>query len=588
MRSLDFERIYNEFVSYYADGKEAEKQYYDWVKTLQLDESKPYERCRESYYWKKEDIQFIKEDGENKYYEVEIGFPTRSMNGNIYKTRDFIAASLTLAGKSPSLNHKDEFWFSRKNPNNRWGNIEIVEGKFHENRSKALMKVPKNMVCPVCNGGLMTELIDKKQIYNVSLEGDCRGGQCETGECDGFVYLDPPFTLLTTDVLPGIPMTRIKPIEAFLPFSRESNNKEGKRMKLKPTIKEDMPTTPDPKTVKTDTRTTDGPIEPIATSVDADTKIDTPINSSGNATVLTGSSPADGVMKQHEQKVDEPFAGYTDFADCVAKNSDKEDPQAYCGSIKAKVEPKESTPPEYAGKPYTTNISTPPIYQGIAPMSGPSRTTPPEFATTDADKLPLEDDTELVMGPSPVTHGIWTGKSPVESLPTLEERRARVHAELQAKSSEEKAVMWEQKHNEVYTKLMEVNGQYTGLSSAFNKLNEHMRTTEDTLNRQLRSTEEKLNQQLHNAEVKKEEATRKYNEQCGLVTDLKHTLDDTKQSLDDTTRKYNESMTINLELSRKLTKANEEYLDLAKGKEDVEEQFKKAKTNAKKTLRLRI
>jgi len=34
----------------------------------------------------------------------------------------------------------------------------------------------------------------------------------------------------------------------------------------------------------------------------------------------------------------EPFASYKDFADCVAKNKDKDDPEAYCGSIKAKVE----------------------------------------------------------------------------------------------------------------------------------------------------------------------------------------------------------------------------------------------------------
>ena len=33
-----------------------------------------------------------------------------------------------------------------------------------------------------------------------------------------------------------------------------------------------------------------------------------------------------------------PFAGYKDFASCVRQNSDKTDPKAYCGSIKAKVE----------------------------------------------------------------------------------------------------------------------------------------------------------------------------------------------------------------------------------------------------------
>src|SRR5437660_7793716 len=33
-----------------------------------------------------------------------------------------------------------------------------------------------------------------------------------------------------------------------------------------------------------------------------------------------------------------PFAGYTDFADCVSKNKDKENPEAYCGAIKAQTE----------------------------------------------------------------------------------------------------------------------------------------------------------------------------------------------------------------------------------------------------------
>lgn len=36
----------------------------------------------------------------------------------------------------------------------------------------------------------------------------------------------------------------------------------------------------------------------------------------------------------------DPFAGYKNFAECVKKNQDKEDPKAYCGAIKAKVEAK--------------------------------------------------------------------------------------------------------------------------------------------------------------------------------------------------------------------------------------------------------
>jgi len=37
-------------------------------------------------------------------------------------------------------------------------------------------------------------------------------------------------------------------------------------------------------------------------------------------------------------RIGEPFAGYKDFDDCVAKNADKEDPEAYCAAIQRQVE----------------------------------------------------------------------------------------------------------------------------------------------------------------------------------------------------------------------------------------------------------
>lgn len=33
-----------------------------------------------------------------------------------------------------------------------------------------------------------------------------------------------------------------------------------------------------------------------------------------------------------------PFGDYKDFADCVSKNADKEDPKGYCASIQKKIE----------------------------------------------------------------------------------------------------------------------------------------------------------------------------------------------------------------------------------------------------------
>ncbi|MHA2136140.1 MAG: hypothetical protein ACW99J_19950, partial [Candidatus Thorarchaeota archaeon] len=56
---------------------------------------------------------------------------------------------------------------------------------------------------------------------------------------------------------------------------------------------------------------------------------------------VTEVPPAQDVMPPpvSEIKLGEPFADYDSYADCVSKNSDKEDPEAYCASIKDKAEP---------------------------------------------------------------------------------------------------------------------------------------------------------------------------------------------------------------------------------------------------------
>ena len=43
-----------------------------------------------------------------------------------------------------------------------------------------------------------------------------------------------------------------------------------------------------------------------------------------------------------ENILQKPFAGYKDFADCVAKNQSKSDPEAYCATIMRAVEGKKS------------------------------------------------------------------------------------------------------------------------------------------------------------------------------------------------------------------------------------------------------
>lgn len=47
------------------------------------------------------------------------------------------------------------------------------------------------------------------------------------------------------------------------------------------------------------------------------------------------------------KKLGEPFAGYADFDDCVAKNQDKQNPEAYCASIERKTEEQACPEGEY-------------------------------------------------------------------------------------------------------------------------------------------------------------------------------------------------------------------------------------------------
>jgi hypothetical protein len=48
----------------------------------------------------------------------------------------------------------------------------------------------------------------------------------------------------------------------------------------------------------------------------------------------------DGDRSKLSMRKGAPFAEYSDFADCVAKNQDKDNPEAYCGKIKHQVEGK--------------------------------------------------------------------------------------------------------------------------------------------------------------------------------------------------------------------------------------------------------
>ncbi len=557
IRHRDFERIYNEFIHYYKDKLKGESEYYSWLKTLSLDESREYGAAKESFQWAKDMLKYLREDTENKYYSVLVGFPIASMNGNVYHERDLIAAATNIKGKHPSLNHKNEFHFSPNNPRNHWGILPIVDAKYEDGAVEAILQVPKTAICPVCNGKKMIELIDSGKIVNVSLEGSCASGY--GGNCEGFTFSDPPFTLLTSDVLPGMPLARIKPLEHIMVEALQVSTKNigEKKMTIKPKIIEtDAKQTQPDTTVNTKSNVDPDFKGTFGTPIDADAKLHDYTMSSGNTTVEVGESPANKVFTsgKAEAKVNEPFADYKDFDDCVAKNSDKEDPQAYCGSIKAKTE---------ANKP-------------------PERTIP------EAGALPPPVKAQVMQGTTPVADNqVWTGTSPVgESKELTAETVRRIKAEYTAQGLQKNLEYVEAIWIDKYSKLAEENKQLSTKNTQKDTIIEELRKNKIDAEAKLNEFRDTHAKDLQETKIELEDYKGRYGSATREASKF-NTLAENLQIDNETLKtKYHGALVENLKFSRDCTKANEDYLEVAKKLEKTEEALTRSRNEAKKILKI--
>jgi hypothetical protein len=586
MRHFDFERIYNEFCKYYKT--QGENEYYSWIRDLDLDESKPYGHSRESFQWAKGMLNFLKEDADSKYYGIIVGLPIKSMNGNVYRERDLIAAALSIKGKHPSLNHKDEFWF---NQNCRWGTLTVEDAKYEDGAVEAILKVPKSAVCPICNGGKMTELIDKKHIVNVSLEGTNN---------NAFEFTDPPFTLLTSDVLPGIPLARIKPLEQIVEEYVAGTKIPGSKnkMKIQPKTIEDTANSK----VNTQSSNPDFRGEwgtPVTSDNQVDSQNDLAKTAMGNpaandnAKMQSGGSYAGNVHPE------------------VNREAADEDPAMQCpvGSkmnpATGKCEPMtdtsmESAPPADSwSQPTKGSDTSMPKPEDI--RTGPSRNKPPELSAPSAGPFPRIQQPATILGTAPIgAGGVTTGQSPVSEL--LEEKVARIMAETKAAIAYDNAEKAKESINKVETIWAE---KYAKLSDEHHTTQVYSQTQESIIkdlkeavqNEQMRTEnlrnqnkEELRKEQLRSEDLRVElrDVKNQFADISTVSNKFQHLTEDLKIQNADITRKYQNSIQNNLELSKKLTTANEEYLTIAKVKDELEEKLGHARNLAKKVTKIQI
>ena len=112
------------------------------------------------------------------------------MNGNIYTREELLQATRTLTGKPNNLNHNS----SQKLPE-----IQILAAQFEDDVAECFVRILKTSQIP--------GMIERKEIVNVSVEADWSHGAPGKGLIfEGLAWL-------TKDVLPGVPLTRIEPVE---------------------------------------------------------------------------------------------------------------------------------------------------------------------------------------------------------------------------------------------------------------------------------------------------------------------------------------------------------------------------------------
>ncbi|MEM2578532.1 MAG: hypothetical protein QXV88_06600, partial [Candidatus Bathyarchaeia archaeon] len=201
----DFERILKMFRERYGE-EEGERRFLEWIKRMGLDPEKPYVMPLmpiESFSWAKRStvLSAAKEDGEAKYYRVEALFPVKSMNNWLYTEDELIRAARTLIGKPVNINHEAPI-----------EGIEVVDAEFEDGAVECIIKVHKNASW---NGKSIISLIDSGEISHVSIEGRFRSAEPVDGlKPEGLILTG--LALLTRENLPGIPLTRIMPIEKMI------------------------------------------------------------------------------------------------------------------------------------------------------------------------------------------------------------------------------------------------------------------------------------------------------------------------------------------------------------------------------------
>jgi len=226
----DFQKILRQFKKRYGD-KQGTSYFYAWVRKMGLDDTKPYGReAFESYNWAQDEINYWKQTKDAKFYKVDALFPLSSMNNNVYVEDELIRAGRTLAGKPVNINHDSIPIVG----------VEIIDSEYEDGAEECIIRVANTAICPYSKsapeyeGQNINRLIADEKIPQVSIEIPKDYYRRLEPHPEGTKIVGFRFGglgMLTKNVLPGVPLTRIMPVETMAERIVERFDKK-RRIKL--------------------------------------------------------------------------------------------------------------------------------------------------------------------------------------------------------------------------------------------------------------------------------------------------------------------------------------------------------------------
>ena len=180
----------------------------------------------------------------------------------------------------------------------------------------------------------------------------------------------------------------------------------------------------------------------------------------------------------------------------------------------------------------------------------------------------IPEGTEVLMG-TPAAPD--TSHTPLIEGDLASERVARLKAEDKRRHAELDLANWQVWYKTLSNENLSLNGKYTEAKTTIERLEKQITGLNST-----RATDESTIKDFK----------RRLEDMTASRDDYKKALEDLKTKHEALDLKYKEQLKTNLGLSKKLTEDNEDYLKIAKEKEETEEKLKKARRLGKITYKL--